>query len=209
MNPMRGFESGRNAGRGAGRAGPSVLSHRILTFQRAARGLLRRWPGVLALPGLLLAAAPFADVQLTTSVDKLAQVASADGETQTLLLDASRVRPGELLRYAIEFTNTGNEYIGPDIIVITNPIPEAAEYLEGTAVGDDTEIVFSVDKGISFGAPEDLIVDEGGVRLPAAPRHYTTIRWTFGGVLGPGESGSVGFDVVLQAEALTDEPPAG
>ena len=165
-------------------------------------------PGMLLLPAALYAAAAWGQVQLTTSVDKIVQVTTVDGETQTLLLDASRVRPGERLRYTIEFTNTSNEYIGPGIIVITNPIPEGAEYLEGTAAGDDTGILFSVDQGAGFGLPESLAVVEGGVRIAAAPRHYTTIQWTFGGILGPGESGMMGFDVQLREETPPDEPSA-
>ena len=155
----------------------------------------------MALPGLLLAADLWAAVELETSVEKVVRVTAGDGEIETMLLDASRVRPGEELRYTIEFNNTGNEIIDPGIVVITNPIPETAEYLEGTAVGDDAEVQFSVDGGASFASPDSLTVVVDGVRLPAAPRHYTTIRWIHGGILGPGESGAVAFDVRLKEEA--------
>ena len=86
---------------------------------------------------------------------RIVQVTTVDGETQTLLLDASRVRPGERLRYTIEFTNTSNEYIGPGIIVITNPIPEGAEYLEGTAAGDDTRDTLLRRPGCRIRAPRE------------------------------------------------------
>ena len=160
----------------------------------------------LALPGLLLVADLWAGVELATLVDRVVRVTTDSGEMETLLLDAAGVRPGEELRYTIEFTNTSTEFIDPGIVVITNPIPEAAEYLEGTAVGDDTEILFSVDGGASFAGAAGLTVVDGGVRLPAEARHYTTVRWVYGGILGPGEGGSVAFDVRLKEEASPEEP---
>ena len=173
--------------------------------RRPIGNILLRWPRLLAIPGLLLAAAVCAEVELATSVERIVQVTTAAGEMQTLLLDASRVRPGEELRYTIEFTNDSSEFIPPDVIVITNPIPESAEYLAGTATGAGTEILFSVDGGVSFAAPEALTVVDGGVELPATEEHYTTIRWIFGYTLGPGESRSVSVDVRLHDEPLPED----
>lgn len=166
-----------------------------------------RWGclGLLVAVVLLLSAPAGAQVTLATSVDKLVRVTAADGELETLLLDADRVRPGEELRYTIEFTNTSAEFIDPGIVVITNPIPEAAEYLAGSAGGADTEVLFSVDSGNSFARPEELTVIEDGVRLLALPGHYTTVRWIYGGILGPGEGGSVFFDVRLRDETREDD----
>ncbi len=165
----------------------------------------RRWrsrsSALSALVGLLLVAELWAGVELATSVDRIVRITAADGSIETMLLDAFGVRPGQELRYTIEFTNTSNEIVDPGIVVISNPIPAGTEYLEGTAVGDDAEIRFSVDGGASFASPESLTVVEGGVRIPAAPRHYTTIRWIHGGILGPGESAAVAFDVRLAEEA--------
>ena len=174
------------------------------SWARGATGLVRMRVSALMLPGLLFATGLWAGVELETSVYRVVRLTTGDDEIETRLFEAAAVRPGEELRYTIEFTNTGTEIIDPGIVVITNPIPEAVEYLDGTAVGDDTEILFSVDGGVSFSSPERLTVVEDGARLPAAPRHYTTIRWTYGGILGPGEGGTVAFDVRLQEET----PPA-
>ena len=165
-----------------------------------------RLAGTLVVPGLLLVADLWAGVELRTSVDRVVRITADSGEIETMLLDAAGVQPGQELRYTIEFINTSTEIIDPGIVVITNPIPEAAEYLEGTAVGDDTEILFSVDGGASFSGAVGLTVIDGGVRLPAEARHYTTIRWIYGGILGPGEGGSVAFDVRLKEEASPAEP---
>ena len=185
-----------------------LASHRRGLRQANLRKLQtqrRRWAGRLALPGLLLAADLWAGVELATSVDRVVSITTGDDEIETVLLDASAVRPGEELRYTIEFTNTSTEIIDPGIVVITNPIPDAVEYLEGTAVGDDSEILFSVDGGASFASADRLTVVEGGVRLPAEARHYTAIRWIYGGILGSGEGGFVAFDVRLKEEAAPAE----
>lgn len=164
--------------------------------------------GLLVIAGVLLGAPAFAEVQLTTSVDKVVHVTTADGELETMLLDASGVRPGEVLRYTIEFVNASSEFIDPGIVIVTNPIPEAAEYLEGTAIGADTEILYSVDNGAGFARPEALRIVDAGVELLAAPGHYTTIRWIYGGILGPGEGSSVSFDVRLREDSPGSEVPA-
>ena len=182
------------------RRGRRQANQRNLQTQR------RQWAGRLALPGLLLAADLWAGVELATSVDRVVSITTGEDEIETVLLDAAGVQPGEELRYTIEFTNTSTEIIDPGIVVITNPIPESVEYLEGTAVGDDSEILFSVDGGASFASADRLTVVEGGVRLPAEARHYTAIRWIYGGILGSGEGGSVAFDVRLKEEAAPAEP---
>ena len=127
--------------------------------------------GPAGFAGLLLAADLWAGVELATSVDRVVSITTGDDEIETVLLDAAGVQPGEELRYTIEFTNTSDEIIDPGIVVITNPIPEAVEYLEGTAVGDDSEILFSVDGGASFASADRLTVVEGG-----AQRRVTTRR---------------------------------
>ena len=135
---------------------------------------------------------------------ELCGFATEDGGIETLLLDARSVQSGHELRYTIEFTNTSSEIIDPGVIVITNPIPETVEYLEGTAIGRDTEIEFSADGGTTFAGPQSLTVVENGAQVPAMPRHYTAIRFTFGGILGPGEGSAVAFDVRLLEETPLD-----
>ena len=188
-----------------GSASRGCRSHRAERRESRARRGRRAAAGLAALAGLLFVTGASAGVELATSVERVVRVTTGEGEVETMLLDAARVRPGQELRYTIDFTNTSGEIIDPGIVVITNPVPEAAEYVGGSAVGDDAEVLFSVDGGASFASPENLTVVEDGVRLPAAPRHYTTIRWIHGGILGPGEGGSVAFDVRLLEEA----PPAG
>ncbi len=147
--------------------------------------------------GLLLAANAAAQVTLSNSVKKVETVVNEDGQAERRLIDTVSVVPGDELRYTITFTNDGGEVVDAGSIVITNPIPEATEYLDGTAFGAGTEIVFSTD-GVSFADPAELVVEEAGTEAPASAKDYKTIRWVFAPELEPGETGNVSFNVRLK-----------
>jgi len=146
---------------------------------------------------LLLSAYATAEVKLENTVQKVETFVSATGETQRRLVDASSVVPGDELRYTITFTNDGSEVVDAGSVVITNPIPADTEYLEDTAFGAGTQIVFSLD-GETFAAPEELTVIEQGVEVSAAANEYQSIRWIFQPELKPGDSSYVSFNVRLK-----------
>ena len=147
--------------------------------------------------GLLFAAHVAAQVTLSNSVKKVETVVNEDGQAERRLIDASSVVPGDELRYTITFTNGGGEAVDAGSIVITNPIPEATEYLDGTAFGAGTDIVFSTD-GVSFANAAELMVEEDGSEAPASAKDYKTIRWVFSPELEPGATGDVSFNVRLK-----------
>ena len=147
--------------------------------------------------GLLFAVSAAAQVTLSNSVKKVENFVNEDGQVERQLVDVLSVVSGDELRYTITFTNSGNVLVDGGSVVITNPIPESTEYLEGTAFGADTEIVFSTD-GESFATANELRVEEAGSEALASAQDYTTIRWTFSPVLKPGETSHVSFDVRLK-----------
>lgn len=159
-----------------------------------ATGTLRL---LLAALGLLFAVSAAAQVTLSNSVKKVEIFVNEDGQVQRQLVDAFSVVPGDELRYIITFMNSGNEVVDGGSVVITNPIPESTEYLDGTAFGAGTEIVFSTD-GKSFATASELMAKEAGSDSLASAQHYTTIRWTFSRELKPGETGHVSFNVRLK-----------
>ena len=137
-------------------------------------------------------------VQLATSVAKVETRIAADGREQEIGLAAAEVLfPGDRLRYRISFTNASGESIAPGIIRISNPVPEAVEYLEGTALNRESRVQFSIDGGASFAPAEALILVENGVRRSARAADYDAIRWTWNRALHPGETGVVSFDARL------------
>jgi hypothetical protein len=81
-------------------------------------------------------------------------------------------------------------------VVITNPLPEETFYLEGSAMGDDTLITYSVD-GETFGSPAELRVGEGAAARAATASDYRAIRWTYEPLLPAGASSQVSFELLI------------
>ncbi|MGI9328459.1 MAG: hypothetical protein ACR2PZ_24805 [Pseudomonadales bacterium] len=155
----------------------------------------------LGLVTMLCAPLAFAaQVVLTNEVQKVETFVDDNGVAQRRLVDADGVVPGDELRYTIRFTNEGAASVDAGSIVITNPIPDDTEYLDGTAFGSGTNITFSTDAGSSFAQPEELTVVKAGAVAPtaAAAKEYTTIRWEFAPELKAGESSHVSFNVRLK-----------
>lgn len=109
----------------------------------------------------------------------------------------SGVSPGDVLRYTISFTNQGTQTARAGTIVITNPLPEGTEYVDGSAGGAGTVVTFSVD-GESFAAPESLVIQRDGTSRAATAADYRSIRWTFRPALPAGESGEVWFELRIR-----------
>ncbi len=162
----------------------------------------KRWHGaaylVLAVAGLLLAPVANAQVKVANSVQKVETYVDEQGVAQRRLVGVDSVVPGDELRYTISFTNAGEGDVDAGSIVITNPVPENTEYLDGTANGAGTQILFSADSGTTFGEGAELKVVSDGARRIAAARDYTTIQWQFVPTLAPGETGHVSFNVKLK-----------
>ena len=139
-----------------------------------------------------------ADVKLTTTVQKMERVASPDGTVGTRLVPADHVIPGDDVRYTITFVNEGKAAADAGSVVITNPVPENTQYIADSAFGSGTSIQFSVDGGKTFHAANELTVVRDGVKVPAQPADYTTIRWVFAPALAPAAQSYVSFNARLE-----------
>lgn len=148
--------------------------------------------GFVAVALLALAATGSAEVTLATAAHK---VEGAGAKVR--LVDAETVTVGDQIRYTITFTNEGGAVVDARSIVITNPIPDSTEYVDGTAGGEGVDITFSVD-GETFAGPGELMVPRGESMVPATASDYRSIRWTYRPELGAGESGAVWFDALLR-----------
>ena len=138
-----------------------------------------------------------ARVTLSNTVARFEMAQGLDGQVERRLVPVDEVFPGDELLYTITFANEGREEVAAGTIVITNPIPEVAEYVEGSAAGEDTAITFSVD-GETFAEPSGLMIERGDAQQIAEPSEYTSIRWAYQHALEPGESGTVSFAVRLR-----------
>lgn len=155
-----------------------------------------RFVAVLACVGWVAPA--FADVALTTTVQKMERIAASDGTVSSRLVPAEKVIPGDEVRYTISFENDGAKAVDAGTVVITNPVPENTQYIADSAFGSGTAVQFSVDGGKTFHPANELTVVRDGVKTPATPADYTTIRWSFGPALAPAQKSYVSFNARLQ-----------
>ena len=143
---------------------------------------IARW--FLATILTILPLAGHAEVTLTTSVERISSAVSLTADEATPVAapvtapgastDASMASPvdsssepvpagppsevfsGDVLRYTIVFENRSTQDVAAGSVVITNPLPEETFYLDGSAMGDDTLISYSVD-GETFAGPAELL----------------------------------------------------
>jgi uncharacterized repeat protein (TIGR01451 family) len=96
-------------------------------------------------------------------------------------------KPGDVIRYALVFTNVT---AGPvKNIQFVDPIPPGTVYVLGSAAADrPVRVEFSIDGGKSYSARPAITVAQDGktAERPASPEQYTHVRWTVLGSLAPG-----------------------
>ena len=130
-------------------------------------------------------------LNVQTVVQKEEVSVSDSGETETRLVPAATVVPGDDVVYTITFTNTSDE--SAENIVITNPLAGELTYVSGSAFGPGTIIEFSADGGNTYGDANELTVTEGGEERPARPEDFTHIRWVMQNDLQAGAQGLARF----------------
>lgn len=155
---------------------------------------------VFAVFSLLVFASAYAaaekknNVELKVVAEVEVKVKNERGEEKVVRVDAAKanVLPGDPVFFTINYKNLGEEPATD--VVITNPVSLHMVYMDGTAVGANAVVTFSVDNGKTFAAADKLKVrDKNGKERPAVASDYTHIRWTLQKPLAKGEKGSVGF----------------
>jgi len=150
---------------------------------------------------LLLPMAAMAKPLVSVSITAEKEVATVkNGQKTTRKVAATRIDPGDVIFYTLNYINSGNE--AATGVVLDDPIPLGTVYLPGSAFGDGAEITFSIDSGKSFKKPSLLTYE---VRLSsgktdkrtASPEEYTHIRWVIDRI-DAGAKGTVGFQVRIK-----------
>ncbi len=152
---------------------------------------------VIALAATLAHASAYAQVQLENTIQKVETYVTETGDVKRRLVDVDSVIPGDELKYTVRFTNKGELPVDAGTIVITDAIPSHTDYLDGTAYGSGTDVMFSVDQE-NFSEAAALTIEKNGQNVVASATDYTAIRWIFGPALEPGASGYVSFNVRLR-----------
>ncbi len=163
-----------------------MSDYKRFTFLAAATALLALCGNALAQQHL--------DVQ--TTVQKQIVIEAEDGSTETRLIPADNVVPGDTVVYTITFENVGSEPAGD--VVITNPISDVLDYVPGSASNGSMRIEFSADGGQTFGVPNELTIVDQGVVRPATTTDYTHVRWVMQTELEAGGRGTASFAAVVE-----------
>ncbi len=137
-----------------------------------------------------------AEVEIKTEVFEVIEVIQEDGRSKLKWVAPQSIIPGDRVGYRIRFENTGKD--PAENIVLNNPVPENTIYVDGSARGANSKIVYSVNGGQLFGTPEQLFIIKEGKKLPATAKDYTNLRWTLITPLKAGEQGSVQYVVQVK-----------
>jgi len=132
---------------------------------------------------LLLSAALAARAQKAPRAQALTISAENISTHAVRQADASRVLPGDTVRYHLLFTNVSAGAVHG--IVLDNPIPAGLRFAPGSAKADraDVAILYSIDGGKTYAAAPmiDAIVDGQHEQRPAPAEMYTHVRWSVRG----------------------------
>ena len=142
-----------------------------------------------------------AGIELATRVEKIVAVVATDPDApRTQLVSARGASPGDELVVTVTFTNVTTEAI--DGVRITQPIPANMRYVENSAIGPGSEVLYSVDGGATYGQPNELrVVAADGARRAATPDDYTHIRWLLKAPLEAGARGFARLRAIVRAAA--------
>ncbi len=144
----------------------------------------------------VIALGAFAQVELKTEMYKVVEVQKDNGTSKIEWLTPDNITPGDKVGYRILVENKGDK--PADDIVLNNPVPENTTYVDGSARGANSSIVFSVDKGKTFDIPQKLFIIKNGEKLPATAKDYSNVRWVLTSSLKAGEKGSVQYVVQVK-----------
>jgi uncharacterized repeat protein (TIGR01451 family) len=136
-------------------------------------------------------------IELATVIEKVVEAKQSDGATKVELLPVAVAAPGDEVVYTVTFTNVSKQ--AADNVRITNPIPSELRYLPNSAFGPGSEVLYSVDGGLTYGAPKELTVTaDDASRRPADASDYTHIRWVLKAPLDAGAKGFARFRAVVR-----------
>jgi uncharacterized repeat protein (TIGR01451 family) len=166
-------------------------------MNEAQRGAVMKVLMSVVLIALSAVAGAQGHLDVQTTVQKQEVFVNEVGESETRLVPAEVVVPGESVIYTITFRNVSGE--PADNVVITNPIAEDLMYVDGSAFGPGMEILFSVDSGNTFAKADELtVVNEDGEIRDAAAGDFTHVRWVMQNDLAAGAQGTARFAAILE-----------
>lgn len=133
-------------------------------------------------------------VELRTQlIAEVRETLNGQGRQTYRMVPATRLSQGQVVYYTVRITNPTPVFANN--VVVSQKIPVNTTYIVGSAAGPGAEVEFSIDGGVTFARPEDLVL-EGGTRAP--PERYTHIRWRLQNPLAPGAVALARFRAMFQ-----------
>jgi uncharacterized repeat protein (TIGR01451 family) len=131
-------------------------------------------------------------VEIKATAEVEVKVKGDDGSESVQRQPAKKVPPGGAVIYTLRAENKGQKPATD--VVVTDPIPEHMDYVDGSASTEGAKVTFSTDGGKTYHALDKLVVKtKDGSTRAALASEMTHIRWQFEKPLAPGESRSVEF----------------
>lgn len=134
-------------------------------------------------------------LSLSSTLERLVESRDADGAVRFQVVAGEEPAQADQFVYSVRFTNTTDR--AAEGVRITSPVPPGLRYVDGSAVGPGSIVLFSVDGGLTFGAPSELLApDEDASFRPADAADFTHVRWILQAPLGAGATGFARFRAV-------------
>lgn len=158
---------------------------------------IRRFSILTISAAILTMGASAGALTATQKVEKEITVQQSDGTSETQLVSAAEVTPGEKIVYTVAFTNDSAEPATD--IVLAMPVPVDVRFLEGTADKDGAIVQYSVDGGETFAERSALVLPAvGGGTRAASSDNITHIQWRIAGPVPVGASDKISFKARLK-----------
>ncbi|NNE40762.1 MAG: DUF11 domain-containing protein [Marinicaulis sp.] len=151
---------------------------------------------MIAMCALLAAAPAWAEISAEQRIEKEIVEKGPNGEVRLARVAADTVQPGEEVIYSLSYSNKAAD--AAEAVVLVIPVPDEITYVEGSATGENLNILFSADGGETFVARGRLTVVEDGRPRAAKGDEITHIKWTLASALKPSQAGEVSFRGILK-----------
>ncbi|MEL6829460.1 MAG: hypothetical protein AAFO63_04915 [Pseudomonadota bacterium] len=150
--------------------------------------------GVVVLAGTFAAQAESFAASQTAQLDVPAVLNSSAIDIE--FEEAKVAQPGQRTRFHLSFTNEGAE--PAQNIVLLMPVPNDVDVVTGTATSTRADVSYSIDGGLTFTSPEDLLAGVTTQENASVLADVTTVRWALKTPVAPGASGALSYEGVFQ-----------
>lgn len=132
---------------------------------------------------------------VSSALERIVATAGSDGAPAVAIVPGTVASHADQLIVSVRFTNAGEQIL--DSIRITSPVPADVVYVPGSANAPGSDVLFSIDNGMRFAPPSELVVvAPGGGTRRADPAEYTHVRWVLRAPLDAGATGIARFRAV-------------